>query len=157
MADVQSLQQAGPRKPNQDETAAVVPRLPPSTMCWSVRGEMTHGAGGRASRHDRALASRSAGDVKLCVGPTLVEARDQVACVFCGDGREVYIPPPRLLGNLGHDRQRAVEPGADEQLASPPGEFLVGRQWRVPELASIWPRGFFGFRTRPPSMTMSWS
>jgi hypothetical protein len=72
---------------------------------------------------------------------TRVEARDQAASVLCGDGGEVYAPATSFLGDLGHDRERSMESGADDESASTPGEFLSGRQRGVSELASVRLRG----------------
>src|SRR4051794_35080672 len=79
--------------------------------------------------------------MKHGVDLTPVEARDQAASLLCWDGGEVHAPTTSLLDDLGHDRQRAIGSGADDQPASAPGEFLVGRQRSVPEFIAVWLRG----------------
>lgn len=89
---------------------------------------------------------------------TAVEACDQAAGVFCWNGSEVHTSLASLLGDLGHDRQRAVDSGADYQLALPQGTSSSADSGVCPNSR---PYGFEGFllrfRTRPPPMTMSWS
>ena len=83
-----------------------------------------------------------------------VEACNQPTRVLCGEGSEVYAPTTSLLQNLGHDRQRAIGAGADDQPASAPGELLVSRQRGMPELIAVRLRRLLlRFRTRPPSRT----
>src|SRR5207344_1779415 len=86
-------------------------------------------------------AARSAGDMKYGVDLTPVEAGDQAAGVLGGNGGEVHVPTSSLLDHFGHDRQRAVGSGADDQSASTPGQFLVGRQGCVSELVAESLRG----------------
>jgi hypothetical protein len=83
----------------------------------------------------------SAGDVKDRADLPSLEARDQPAGLFCWDRDEVNVSARRLRHHLGHDRQRAVGPGADDQPGSAPRELLVGRERSVSELVAIWLRG----------------
>ena len=70
-----------------------------------------------------------------------LEARDQPAGLFCWDSDKVNVSERRLRNHLGHDRQRAVGPGADDQPGSAPRELLVGRERSVSELVAVWLRG----------------
>ena len=75
--------------------------------------------------------------MKYGVNLTPVEARNQPTCLLCGDGSEVYAPTTSLLQNLGHDRERAMGAGADDQPSSAPGQLLVSGQRSMPELIAI--------------------
>jgi hypothetical protein len=96
--------------------------------------------------------------MKYGVDITPVEARNQPASVLCGDGGEVYAPTTSLLEDLGHDRQRAVGAGADDEPTPPQGSFSSADKGVCPNSSRYGFEGFF-FRscTRPPSMTMSWT
>jgi len=82
----------------------------------------------------------SAGDVKDRLDLPSPEARDQPAGLFCWDSDKVNVSTRRLRHHLGHDRQRAVGPGADDQPGSAPRELLVGRERSVSELVAVWLR-----------------
>jgi hypothetical protein len=83
----------------------------------------------------------SAGDVKDRADLPWLEARDQSAGLFRRDSDKVSVSARSLLHHLGHDRQRAVSPGADDQAGSAPGNLLVGRERSVSELVAVWLRG----------------
>ena len=83
----------------------------------------------------------SAGDVKDRADLPSLEARDQPAGLFRRDSDKVNVSARGLRHHLGHDRQRAVGPCADDQLGSAPRELLVGRERSVSELAAVWLRG----------------
>ena len=57
--------------------------------------------------------------MKYGVDLTPVEARNQPTCLLCGDGGEFYAPTTSLLQDLGHDRERAIGAGADDQPPPP--------------------------------------
>ncbi len=78
--------------------------------------------------------------------------------VLLDSSDKVNVSARRLHRHLGHDRQRAVGPGADDQPGSAPREFLVGRERSVSELVAVWLRGLLAsFVHAPRSMTMSCS
>ena len=62
----------------------------------------------------------SAGDVKDRADLPSLEARDQPAGLFGRDSDKVNVSARSLRHHLGHDRQRAVGPGADDQPGSAP-------------------------------------
>jgi hypothetical protein len=85
----------------------------------------------------------SAGDVKDRADLPSLEARDQPAGLVCRDSDKVNVSARGLRHYLGHDRQVAVGPGADDQPGSAPREVLVGRERGVSELGALWLGGFF--------------
>ena len=70
------------------------------------------------------------------------QTRDQPAGLVCRDRDKVNVSARSLGHHLGHDRQRAVGPGADDQPASAPRQLLVGRKRSVSERVAVWLRGF---------------
>ena len=86
----------------------------------------------------------SAGDVKDRADLPSLEARDQPAGLFRRDSDKVNASARSFRHHLGHDRQRVVGPGADDQPASAPRQLLVGRKRSVSELVAVWLRGLLG-------------
>ena len=87
-----------------------------------------------------------------------LEARDQPAGLFRRDSDKLDVSVRSLRRHLGHDRQRAVGPGADDQPGSAPGSSSSAESGVCPNLSRY---GFEGFllrlRTVPRSMTTSCS
>mgnify|MGYP003910034489 CR=1 FL=1 len=83
----------------------------------------------------------SAGDVKDRLDLPSLEARNQPAGLFCWDSDKFNVSARSFRHHLGHDRQGAVGPGADDQPGSAPWELLVGRERSVSELVAVWLRG----------------
>ena len=75
--------------------------------------------------------------MKYGVDLTSVEVCNQPTCVLCGYGGEVYAPTASLLEHFGHDRERAIGAGPDDQPVSTPGELLVSREGSMPELIAV--------------------
>jgi len=80
--------------------------------------------------------------VEDCADLPWLEARDQPAGLVCRDSDKVNVSARGLGYHLGHDRQVAVGPGADDQPGSAPREVLVGRERGVSELGAVWLGGF---------------
>jgi hypothetical protein len=73
----------------------------------------------------RSQVAGSAGDVKDRADLASLEVRDQPAGLFRRDRDKINVSACSLGHHVGHDRQRAVGPGADDQPGSAPRELLV--------------------------------